>query len=136
MTPTTPPHRLRCETCEPKCRTYLDDVAVDGLYAVRLMLGTVTTMKGCASYSSAKSEGETMKPVIKSEFKEWFKQQFGKRSSSKSLHDLQEETVRLEVAAVNARHLYDQVRLYDDRMTAALYAWVAREKILNEREIG
>jgi hypothetical protein len=74
-----------------------------------------------------------MKPVVKSEFKEWFVQQFGKRPSQKALHILAEEVAGLEKASSHARYLYNQALLYDSKMTVALYAWGAREKILKER---
>jgi hypothetical protein len=64
----------------------------------------------------------------RSEFLEWFELQFGKRPSKLPLHVLQENARRCRVDLYNAEKALEESQLWDQRKTAAHYAWVAREK--------
>ena len=75
------------------------------------------------------------KPV-KSEFGEWFELQFGKRPSSEPLHVLRETVGRCRYELFKAEGLLVEAQLWDHRKTASMYAWTAREAILNEKGKG
>ena len=95
---------------------------------VRRTKVTYTGAGGNPTFLKPKKE----KPV-KSEFLEWFVLQFGKRPSPKALHELREDVERYRYDLVKSEGLLEAVQLWDHRKTASIYAWNAKETILNEK---
>jgi hypothetical protein len=73
---------------------------------------------------------EKDKVKYEAQFKAWFKDQFGPRPSPHSLLTLELKVVELERKATEARYLYNQVRIYDNWSSAALFAWDAARDLL------
>lgn len=67
---------------------------------------------------------------MKSAFETWFVTQFGKRESiNTAFGGIDEDELRRRIiAGIFAKDEMDRRELWDDKHTAALYAWQAREE--------
>ena len=73
-----------------------------------------------------------MKKKNKSEFMEWFENQFGERPSNKTIYKLTEEVVLFKRQLLQAETLFKRCEVYDSMLQSARYVWDATKRQGNE----
>ena len=85
-----------------------------------------------------KKKNKKAKPV-KSEFRQWFAEQYGVMPGGgkfDSIHRLRTDVEKATYDLEMAKNRLAERELYEERLRAAHYAWIAREAILNEKGKG